>query len=71
MVREGGRGSPDIHFDNVPCQRCYSILAVMFCIFRTMDLEKVIKNLFDSLAFKLGTSPSESLNQEFLSAAGR
>jgi len=36
-----------------------------------MDLEKVIKNLFDSLAFKLETSPSDSLTQEFLSAAGR
>ena len=36
-----------------------------------MDLEKVIKNLFDSLAFKLDTSPSSSLTQEFLSAAGR
>ena len=36
-----------------------------------MDLEKVIKNLFDSLAFKLETSPSDSLTEEFLSAAGR
>ena len=36
-----------------------------------MDLEKVIKNLFDSLAFKLETSPSNSLTQEFLSAVGR
>ena len=36
-----------------------------------MDLEKVIKNLFDSLAFKLETSPSNSLTEEFLSAAGR
>ena len=36
-----------------------------------MDLEKVIKNLFDSLAFKLETSPANSLTEEFLSAAGR
>ena len=36
-----------------------------------MDLEKVVKNLFDSLSFKLGTSPSDSLTEEFLSAAGR
>ena len=36
-----------------------------------MDLEKVIKNLFDSLAFKLETSPSDTLTGEFLSAAGR
>jgi len=36
-----------------------------------MDLEKVVKNLFDSLSFKLETSPSDSLTEEFLSATGR
>ena len=51
--------------------KCAEILAVIFCIFRKMDLEKVIKNLFDSLAFKLETSPSNALTQEFLAAAGR
>jgi len=36
-----------------------------------MDLEKVIKNLFDSLAFKLETSPTDTLTAEFFSAVGR
>ena len=59
---------------------CYIVLcrygavisySVFFLLSDNMELEKIVKHLYDSLSFKLGISPQKSLSEEFLLSISR
>ena len=46
-------------------------LIFKFLLSERMEVEKVIKHLYESLSFKLDIGPQNSLSKEFLSGVAR